>query len=179
MSLVEQELLTLPVHLSSPLVISGVRVTRSVVLHVCFVDRYLSFCTFSLAIALSVLLRYIWILITPLISSNSIWARVVQWVRSLDLTAYTSLSPIRRGFAPSFVNYEKGALDSQVISLPVAYPGLVVLSGYSGFLHHRKTGLHDIAEILLKVALNNKNQIKLFLASLLKLFFITRCNYHI
>ena len=25
----------------------------------------------------------------------------------------TSLSPIRRGFAPGFVNYKKGALDSQ------------------------------------------------------------------
>jgi len=39
--------------------------------------------------------------------------RVTQWVRSLDLTTRTSLSPIRRGFAPSFVNYKKGALDSQ------------------------------------------------------------------
>jgi hypothetical protein len=35
-------------------------------------------------------------------------ARVAQWVRSLDQTAHTSLSPIRRGFAPSFVNYKKG-----------------------------------------------------------------------
>jgi hypothetical protein len=34
--------------------------------------------------------------------------RVAQWVRSLDLTAHTSLSPIRRGFVPSFVNYKKG-----------------------------------------------------------------------
>ena len=33
--------------------------------------------------------------------------------RSLDLANHTSLSPIRRGFAPSFVNYKKGALDSQ------------------------------------------------------------------
>jgi hypothetical protein len=31
----------------------------------------------------------------------------------LDLTAHTSLSPIRHGFAPTFVNYKKGALDSQ------------------------------------------------------------------
>jgi hypothetical protein len=44
---VEQELLTLPEHLSSPPVFSGVRVTRSLVLYVCFVDRCLSFCTFS------------------------------------------------------------------------------------------------------------------------------------
>ena len=35
-------------------------------------------------------------------------ARLAQWVRSLDLTAHTILSPIRRGFAPSFVNYKKG-----------------------------------------------------------------------
>ena len=44
--LVEQELPTLPEHMSSPLVFSGVRVTRSLVLYVCFVDRCLSFCTF-------------------------------------------------------------------------------------------------------------------------------------
>ena len=47
MPLVEQELLTLSEHLSSPPVFCGVRVTRSVVLYVCFVDRCLSFCTFS------------------------------------------------------------------------------------------------------------------------------------
>jgi hypothetical protein len=33
--------------LSSSLIFSGVRVTRSLVLFVCFVDRCLSFCTFS------------------------------------------------------------------------------------------------------------------------------------
>jgi hypothetical protein len=46
-SLVEQELLTIPEHMSSPPVFSGVRVTRSLILYVCFVDRCLSFCTFS------------------------------------------------------------------------------------------------------------------------------------
>ena len=45
--LVEQELLTLPERLSSPAVFSGVRVTRSLAVCVCFVDRCLSFCTFS------------------------------------------------------------------------------------------------------------------------------------
>jgi hypothetical protein len=40
------------------LIFSGVRVTRSLVLYVCFVGHCLSFCTFLLAIALSVLLRY-------------------------------------------------------------------------------------------------------------------------
>ena len=34
-------------HMSSPPVFSRVRVTRSLVLHVCFVDRCLSFCSFS------------------------------------------------------------------------------------------------------------------------------------
>jgi hypothetical protein len=45
--LVEQELHTLPEHLSSTPVFSGFRVTRSLVLYVCFVDRCLSFCIFS------------------------------------------------------------------------------------------------------------------------------------
>jgi hypothetical protein len=43
----EQELLTLPEHPSSPPAFSGVRVNRSLVLCVCFVDRCLTFCTFS------------------------------------------------------------------------------------------------------------------------------------
>ena len=44
---VEEEMLTLPEHLSSPPVFSGVRFARSLLLYVCFVDRCLSFCTFS------------------------------------------------------------------------------------------------------------------------------------
>ena len=42
MPLVEQELVNLPEHLNSPPVFSGVRVTRSLVVCVCFVDRCLS-----------------------------------------------------------------------------------------------------------------------------------------
>jgi hypothetical protein len=40
------------------------------------------------------------------------------------LTTHTSLSPIRRGFAPGFVNYKKGALDSppQVIQFTSCLP---------------------------------------------------------
>jgi len=45
-ALVEQERLTLQEHLRSSPVFSGVRVTRSLVLYVCLVDRCLSFCTF-------------------------------------------------------------------------------------------------------------------------------------
>ena len=56
--LVEQKLLTLPNTWVQPPVFSGVRVTRSLVLYICFVDRCLFFCIFPLAIVLSVLLRY-------------------------------------------------------------------------------------------------------------------------
>ena len=52
-------------------------------------------------------------------------ARVAQCVRYLDyLTTHTSLSPMRRGFAPVFVNCNKGALDSQpqVIKLTSCLP---------------------------------------------------------
>ena len=51
------ELKTLPEHLSSPPVFCGVRVTRSLVVCVCFVDRCVSV-LFLLVIVLSVLLQY-------------------------------------------------------------------------------------------------------------------------
>ena len=67
--LVEQELLTLPEYLSSPPVLTGVRVTRFIVLCVCFVNRCLSFwplcCLFFFDLR---------ILITPLVSSNFSYA---------------------------------------------------------------------------------------------------------
>ena len=44
----EQELLTLPEHMSSLPDFSGIRVTRSLALCICFVDRGLSFCPFSI-----------------------------------------------------------------------------------------------------------------------------------
>jgi hypothetical protein len=47
LTLVEQELFILTEHLNSSPVLSGVRVTGSLVLCVWFVDRCLSFCTFS------------------------------------------------------------------------------------------------------------------------------------
>ena len=45
--LVERELLTIPEQMRSLPVFSGVRVTRSLLIYICFVDRWLSFCTFS------------------------------------------------------------------------------------------------------------------------------------
>ena len=88
-----------------------------------------------------------------------IGARVAQWVRSLDLTTHTSLSPIWCGFAPSFVNYKKGctwiaAASDKVYQLLAQgrwfSPGTPASST-------TKTGRHDIAEILMKMVLNTKN----------------------
>ena len=44
---------------------------------------------------------------------GSIKGRGSGWLNKLNLTTHTSLSLIRCGFAPSFVNYKKGAVDSQ------------------------------------------------------------------
>ena len=56
-------MLTPPEHMSLPPVFNGVRVSQSLVLCVCFVDRYLSFCTVSFG--------HCAFLIIPLVSSNS------------------------------------------------------------------------------------------------------------
>jgi hypothetical protein len=61
--LVEQKLPTLSEHQCSPPVCSGVRGTRSLVLYVCFVDRCLSFRTFSLGhcVVCSSLIFWFWL----------------------------------------------------------------------------------------------------------------------
>ena len=61
--LVEQQLLTLPEHMSSSPVFNGVRVTQSLVLCICFVDRCLSFCTFSFGhcVVCSSLIYWFWL----------------------------------------------------------------------------------------------------------------------
>jgi hypothetical protein len=77
------------------------------------------------------------------------------------LTTRISLSSIRHGFTPSFVNYKKGCIPLAAASDKV----------YQLLAHDRwfspgtpasttKTGRHDLAEILLKVALKTINQIK-------------------
>jgi hypothetical protein len=78
------------------------------------------------------------------------------------LTTHTSLSPIRHGFAPVFVNYKKGCTQ-----LATANDKVYQLLAHGQWFSSgtpasstTKTGHHDIAEILLKVALSTKNQIK-------------------
>ena len=84
-------------------------------------------------------------------------ARVAEWARSLDLTAHTSLSPIRRGFVPSFVNYKKGCTRLAAASDKV-YQLLAQGRWFSPASSTTKTGCHDIAEILLKVALKHQKK---------------------
>ena len=83
---------------------------------------------------------------------------VSQCVRSLDLTTHTSLSPIRRGFAPGFVIYKK-----ECSRLAAAGDKVYQFLGYGRLFSAgtppsstTKTGHYDIAEILLKVALKHQ-----------------------
>jgi hypothetical protein len=69
--LVEQELFTLLEHLSSPSVFSGVRVTRSLVLYACLVDRCLFLLYFFCWLLCCLSFFELRILITPLVPSNS------------------------------------------------------------------------------------------------------------
>ena len=75
------------------------------------------------------------------------------------ITTHTDLLPIRRGFAPGFVNYKK--VHSTRAHGRWFFPDSPVSST-------TKTGRHDIAEILLKVAINTINQNRAYLQQLLK-----------
>ena len=69
-------------------------------------------------------------------------------------------STIRRGFGPSFVNYKKGCIRLAAASDKV-YQLLAQGRWFSpgtSATSTTKTGRHDIAEILLKVALNTNIQ---------------------
>ena len=86
----------------------------------------------------------------------------VKCLMKLDyLAIHTSLSSIRRGFAPGFVNYKKGALDSQpqVIKFASCFPMVGGSLRVLRLLPPLELVANDIAEILLKVALNAINQI--------------------
>ena len=82
--LLEQELPTLPEHMSSLPVFSGVRVTRSLVLCVCFVDHCLTFFFFSWPLCCLSFFD-LHILITPVVSSNSS-PRWEFWVHKISVT---------------------------------------------------------------------------------------------
>ena len=88
----------------------------------------------------------------------TVGAQMAQWARSLDLTTHTSLSRIRPGFAPSFVNNKKGCTRLATASDKV-YQLLAHGQWFSPSTpasSTTKTGRHDIAEILLKLALKHQ-----------------------
>ena len=122
MPLVEQTLLTLPEHLSSP----SVRVTRSFVLCVCFVDRCLSFFFWALCCRL---IFNLWILITslwylrlmdsdylPLVSSNS---SLVKYIASSQKKRYTASNSISKTCIQSmYLDCSKSQLKDKRRSIP-------------------------------------------------------------
>jgi hypothetical protein len=80
------------------------------------------------------------------------------------LTTHTSLSPIRRGFAPGFVNYKKkctrlAAASDKVYQL-LAHDRW--LSPGTSTFSTTKAGRHVIAEILLNVGLKHQKSNKSF-----------------
>jgi hypothetical protein len=68
------------------------------------------------------------------------------------------ISPVRSGFAPSFVDYNKGCTRLATVSDKV-YRLLAQGRWVSPGTPVSYTSRHDIAEILLKMALNTINQI--------------------
>ena len=93
-------------------------------------------------------------------SQTKTGARVAQSVRSLHLIAHKSLSPIWHGFAPGFVNYKKGCTRLAAAN-DKAYQLLAHCRRFSPGTpasSTTKTGRHEIAEILLKVALKHQNE---------------------
>ena len=83
-----------------------------------------------------------------LLTYVTLGARVAQCVRSLDLTTHTIISPILRGCT------QLAAASDKVYQL------LAHGWWFSPDSSTTKTGRHDTDEILLKVALNTKNQMK-------------------
>jgi hypothetical protein len=82
------------------------------------------------------------------------------------------LSPIRRGFAPSFVNDKRGCTRLAAAS-DKAYQLLAQGRWFSPGTpasYTTKTGRHDIAEILLKAALKHQksNQNQIYIIVLIK-----------
>jgi hypothetical protein len=70
------------------------------------------------------------------------------------LTTHTTLSPIRRGFTPGFVNYKRLAAASDKVYQLLAH-GRWFSTGTPAS-STTKTGRHGIDEILLKVTLKHQ-----------------------
>jgi hypothetical protein len=82
--------------------------------------------------------------------------RWLSWVVGLPNNSY---KPTQRGFAPGFVNYNKGFTRLTGV-IDKVYQLLAHGLWFFPASSTTKTGRHDIAEILLKVTLSTINQIK-------------------
>ena len=92
--LVEQEILTLPKHMSSPPLFSGVRVNPSLVLCVYFEDLCLSLCPFSLChcVAWSYSIYGLWLLLwhlQTLLSFTHHRCPIYFWKKNINSNNYT------------------------------------------------------------------------------------------
>ena len=125
------------------------------------------------------------LIIITIISNCNIWLTISflgyiylpwgpRWLNELCrwITTYTSLSPIRRGFAPCFVDYKKDALNlqSQVIKFTSCLPMVGGSSPGTPASSTNNSGRHDIAEILLEMALNTTKSINyIFIMSIVQI----------
>ena len=125
-SLVAQELLTLPENLSPPPVLSEVLVTRSLVLCVFFVDRCLSFCPFSFGhyvVCPSSIYGFwlpLWYLQTPPLPFSTPWWQVQRFyilhmiypsLHSTVLRRHRLLGPSHLTFQPHCVIWVQTTRD--------------------------------------------------------------------
>ena len=82
-----------PLHQSLSLIFSGVRVTRSLVLYGCFVDRCLSFITFSVGhgvVCSSSIYGFLYTLMSCF--THVVFQTELQWLQRLSLTGIVLLS---------------------------------------------------------------------------------------
>ena len=125
---------TLPEHLSSPLVFSVVRVIRYLVLYVCFVDRCLSFCTFSFGhcvVCSSSIYGFrlpLWYLQTLL------WLSIVSNSLALHTWILSSETKIVCGCTKIHKSVNIYATELLIVTIQM-YFGLIVASNKSALVH--------------------------------------------
>jgi hypothetical protein len=164
--LVEQELLTLPEHLSSHPVCNGVRVTRSLVLCVYFVDRCLSFCTFSFGhcvVCSSSICRFwlpLWYLRTLLRISVSYLSRI-HWPHPLIyiIPVNNSLSPPPKATYHTYPEFTGHIPKSLFIVIPSSKEiDTTILSSLKHLNHRTKSGFCFIKSIFLLTYMTSEVQ---------------------
>ena len=112
-SLVEQELLTLPQHLSSPPNFGRVRVTRSLVLYVWFCRSLFVLLYFFFWPLFCLLYFDLRILITPLVSPNYSYTMTIKFIVSYHFTIVWNIA------TKNNINYAK--FQNVLIAITIWY----------------------------------------------------------